>query len=79
MLYKKNSKLSETENLKPFKSCRRPESNRYGYHYPRDFKSRASASSATAAYKANRANSFGVVCIDAKHRVTFRDYTTCKS
>ena len=29
--------------------CRRPESNRYGYHYPRDFKSRASASSATAA------------------------------
>ena len=50
MLYKKNSKLSETENLKSFKSCRRPESNRYGYHYPRDFKSRASASSATAAY-----------------------------
>ena len=32
-----------------FKHCRRPESNRYGYHYPRDFKSRASASSATAA------------------------------
>ena len=32
------------------KSCRRPESNRYGYHYPRDFKSRASASSATTAY-----------------------------
>ena len=31
------------------KKCRRPESNRYGYHYPRDFKSRASASSATAA------------------------------
>ena len=29
--------------------CRRPESNRYGYHYPRDFKSLASASSATAA------------------------------
>ena len=50
MLYKKNSKLSESENLKSFKSCRRPESNRYGYHYPRDFKSRASASSATAAY-----------------------------
>ena len=49
MLYKKNSKPSESENLKPFKSCRRPESNRYGYHYPRDFKSRASASSATAA------------------------------
>ena len=50
MLYKKNSKPSESENLKSFKSCRRPESNRYGYHYPRDFKSRASASSATAAY-----------------------------
>ena len=33
-----------------FDYCRRPESNRYGYHYPRDFKSRASASSATAAY-----------------------------
>ena len=31
--------------------CRRPESNRYGYHYPRDFKSLASASSATAADK----------------------------
>ena len=31
------------------KKCRRPESNRYGYHYPRDFKSRASASSATTA------------------------------
>ena len=29
--------------------CRRPGSNRYGYHYPRDFKSRASASSATPA------------------------------
>ena len=31
--------------------CRGPESNRYGYHYPRDFKSLASASSATAADK----------------------------
>ena len=29
--------------------CRGPESNRYGYLYPRDFKSRASASSATSA------------------------------
>ena len=29
--------------------CRGPESNRYGYYYPRDFKSLASASSATAA------------------------------
>lgn len=34
----------------PVFKCRRPESNRYGYHYPRDFKSRASASSATAAF-----------------------------
>ena len=33
-----------------FQKLRRPESNRYGYHYPRDFKSRASASSATTAY-----------------------------
>ena len=38
-------------NVSPtFHQCRRPESNRYGYHYPRDFKSRASACSATAAY-----------------------------
>ena len=29
--------------------CRRPESNRYGNYFPRDFKSRASASSATPA------------------------------
>ena len=29
--------------------CRRPGSNRHGYYYPRDFKSRASANSATAA------------------------------
>ena len=39
--------------------CRRPGSNRYGYYYPRDFKSRASACSATPAYsvirEANRA------------------------
>ena len=46
------------------------------YKSRRIFKSCASASSATAAYKANRANSFGVVYIDAKHRVTLRDYTT---
>ena len=32
------------------KRCRRPGSNRHGYYYPRDFKSRASANSATAAY-----------------------------
>ena len=67
-------------NVSPiFNQCRRPESNRYGRLVPQDFKSCASASSATAAYKMNRANSEGVVCIDAKHRVTFRDYTTCKS
>ena len=30
-------------------NCRRPGSNRYEYHYSRDFKSRASASSATPA------------------------------
>ena len=30
--------------------CRRPGSNRYGYRYPRDFKSRASAYSATSAW-----------------------------
>ena len=29
--------------------CRRPGSNRHGYHYPRDFKSRASANFATPA------------------------------
>ena len=41
-----------------FTYCRRPESNRYGYHYPRDFKSRASASSATAAYGTYRARTY---------------------
>ena len=41
-------KRTEPQGFCP-KSCRRPESNRYGYHYPRDFKSRASASSATTA------------------------------
>ena len=34
--------------------CRRPWSNRHGYYYPRDFKSRASANSATAAYVVRR-------------------------
>ena len=37
-------------------SCRQPESNRYGRLVPQDFKSCASASSATAAYKMNRDN-----------------------
>ena len=36
--------------IKGFSFCRRPGSNRYGYFYPRDFKSRASASSATTAH-----------------------------
>ena len=35
--------------LGPSAQCRRPGSNRYEYHYSRDFKSRASASSATPA------------------------------
>ncbi len=39
-------------NIKMINQCRRPESNRYGYRYPRDFKSRASASSATPAGEA---------------------------
>ncbi len=34
---------------RPVGICRRPGSNRYEYHYSRDFKSRASASSATPA------------------------------
>ena len=46
----KNKKDLSNPRNKPFYKCRRPESNRYGYHYPRDFKSRASASSATAAF-----------------------------
>ena len=46
----KNKKRLIKPRNKPFYKCRRPESNRYGYHYPRDFKSRASASSATAAF-----------------------------
>ena len=41
----------------PFsRKCRRPESNRHGRLVPQDFKSCASASSATAAYKMNRDN-----------------------
>ena len=46
---RKNASILRKE-LKHIIICRRPESNRYGYHYPRDFKSRASASSATAAF-----------------------------
>ena len=46
----KNKRSVEINDSLIIHECRRPESNRYGYHYPRDFKSRASASSATAAY-----------------------------
>ena len=35
--------------FKPKLECRGPGSNRYGYHYPQDFKSCASANSATPA------------------------------
>ena len=42
--------------IKGFSFCRRPGSNRYGYFYPRDFKSRASASSATTAHINNNVN-----------------------
>ena len=45
----KNKRIVEINDSLIIHECRRPESNRYGYHYPRDFKSRASASSATAA------------------------------
>jgi len=37
--FRKNKKMAQTLNLSHFPKCRRPESNRYGYHYPRDFKS----------------------------------------
>ena len=40
----------KTPNNSVLKQCRRPESNRYGKLIPRDFKSRASAYSATPAY-----------------------------
>ncbi len=45
--------------------CRRPESNRHGYHYPRDFKSRASTSSATAARYEHLATVFWSLTCDA--------------
>ena len=54
-IYPKNKKIPMHFALRYschiFIWCRGPESNRYGYHYPRDFKSLASASSATAADK----------------------------
>ena len=50
---KKEEKRCKFNVSLTFTYCRRPESNRYGYHYPRDFKSRASASSATAARDAH--------------------------
>ena len=48
--FKKIRETLQNQRFSYLQSCRRPESNRYGYHYPRDFKSRASASSATAAF-----------------------------
>ena len=50
---KKIRETLQNQRFSYLQSCRRPESNRYGYHYPRDFKSRASASSATAARDAH--------------------------
>ena len=43
--------------------CRRPGSNRYGYHYPRDFKSRASAYSATPAFTILNYDKKYAICI----------------
>ena len=55
---KKIRETLQNQRFSYLQSCRRPESNRYGYHYPRDFKSRASASSATAAYGTYRARTY---------------------
>ncbi len=49
-------------SLGPSAQCRRPGSNRYEYHYSRDFKSRASASSATPARQEKWAR------VDSNHR-----------
>ena len=48
-----------------FFQCRRPGSNRHGYYYPRDFKSRASANSATAA--AIKLSSLNRYCSDKRN------------
>ena len=50
--HKKMSPFHRThfKNLNFSKNCRRPGSNRYKYHYSQDFKSCASANSATPAY-----------------------------
>lgn len=49
-------KIKGTLDFSRIPLCRRPESNRYGYYYPRDFKSRASADSATPADQLNYIN-----------------------
>ena len=52
-LFRKNKNTSNSLFIKVcevFHECRRSESNRYGKLIPQDFKSWASASSATAAY-----------------------------
>ena len=52
-LIKTNRRNAGKFNISPtFQCCRRPESNRYGRLVPQDFKSCASASSATAAFLA---------------------------
>ena len=55
--------------------CRGPESNRYGYHYPRDFKSRASASSATPAIPLERVMRIELTWLAWKARALPLSYT----
>ena len=51
-LIKTNRRNAGKFNISPtFQCCRRPESNRYGRLVPQDFKSCASASSATPAFQ----------------------------
>ena len=51
--------------------CRWPGSNRYGYFYPRDFKSRASACSATPAGNTKRLASFRFALLIIAHTMLF--------
>ena len=50
---KKRPQTQKNQRFEVIPKCRRPESNRYGRLVPQDFKSCASASSATAAYLNN--------------------------
>ena len=50
--------------------CRRPGLNRYGGHPPRDFKSRASASFATPAYRSQTVSSNAHIVYHAPHRLS---------